>query len=569
MLMRLLMRSAALPTAVAAILALMQPVRAQLLEQDPDALYTGPQPERVVVVANGNAAGSEELARYYMDKRGIPGGNLIVLDAPDKATIPWARFASEVFNPLRTRLLEDEWIIGQPGRGTDEAGRRKALCISHKIDYLVLVRGMPLRIRDEESLVKQTPEVPEHLRTVRASVDAELSLLAASEPTPVTGVVPNPLFGKRPVPPGAREDVVRVARLDGPSPAAVRKLVDNALEGERRGLVGRAYVDIGGPHVQGNEWMRAVGERLEAFGFEVDYDERKELFGEHVRFDAPIFYFGWWETHVSGPFLREEFEFPPGAVGFHLHSFSAANMRNPNRHWTGPLVERGITATVGNVFEPYLQLTHYPQALVEGLYRGMSFGEAAYFALPALSWQAIAVGDPLYRPFKVRLAEQTRNAAVLPPAESQYILMRRMELLRRMNRKEEAVNLAEKALDEAPGMPLALSLARLYVDEPRHRGKMESLFAFALEEDVQTAGNAALVAAAARLLEQQDHPGPALALYQKILTGSPLSDSFLLPWLEDAALLARRLDAVKLAYTLETRINRVKREQAAAAGAEE
>ena len=36
---------------------------------------------------------------------------------------------------------------------------------------------------------------------------------------------------------------------------------------------------------------------------------------------------------------------------------------------------------------------------VEALVRGQNFGDAACESLPALSWQAIAVGDPLYRPF--------------------------------------------------------------------------------------------------------------------------------------------------------------------------
>ena len=52
---------------------------------------------------------------------------------------------------------------------------------------------------------------------------------------------------------------------------------------------------------------------------------------------------------------------------------------------------------------------------MRALSRGQTLGEAAYYALPALSWQAVVIGDPLYRPFLVSLEDQERNAPALPP----------------------------------------------------------------------------------------------------------------------------------------------------------
>ena len=42
-----------------------------------------PSPARVVVVANSRDPDSEPIARYYMQKRGIPDKNLIIIDTPD------------------------------------------------------------------------------------------------------------------------------------------------------------------------------------------------------------------------------------------------------------------------------------------------------------------------------------------------------------------------------------------------------------------------------------------------------------------------------------------------------
>jgi hypothetical protein len=102
---------------------------------------------------------------------------------------------------------------------------------------------------------------------------------------------------------------------------------------------------------------------------------------------------------VNGPFLNPRFRFRRGAVAMHLHSFSAEQMRNPNANWSAALLARGAAATVGNVYEPYLTFTHRFDILQQRLLDGFTFAEAAASAVSGYSWQAIALGDPLYRPF--------------------------------------------------------------------------------------------------------------------------------------------------------------------------
>ena len=103
-------------------------------------------------------------------------------------------------------------------------------------------------------------------------------------------------------------------------------------------------------------------------------------------------------------------------MAVHIHSFSAQTLHSATTGWSGPLVARGVTATVGNVFEPDLKFTHRPDLLVRALLLGRNFGDAACYALPALSWQAFAIGDPLYRPFASR-AGDTKKPAGKPPAK--------------------------------------------------------------------------------------------------------------------------------------------------------
>jgi tetratricopeptide (TPR) repeat protein len=99
----------------------------------------------------------------------------------------------------------------------------------------------------------------------------------------------------------------------------------------------------------------------------------------------------------------------PGAFAYHLHSFSADNLRTTNQNWVGPFLAKGVTITMGCVYEPYLAGTPDMAVFVSRLiFNGFSFGEAAYASQPVLSWQTTFVGDPLYRPFG-RNPEELQN----------------------------------------------------------------------------------------------------------------------------------------------------------------
>ena len=84
----------------------------------------------------------------------------------------------------------------------------------------------------------------------------------------------------------------------------------------------------------------------------------------------------------------------------HLHSFSAQQLSDGVKNWSGGLLARGAAVTVGNVFEPYLHLTHDFGILHRKLLEGHSWGEACWMAIPVTSWQGVVLGDPLYRPFR-------------------------------------------------------------------------------------------------------------------------------------------------------------------------
>ncbi len=403
---------------------------------------------RTVILVNSRDRESVELGEFYAGQRGIPRDNLIALPMPETESITWREFVDQVWQPLQDELLHRRWLEGIEGTSLDPLGRKRVALTGHRIAYLVVCRGTPLRIYHDPTLAgeAQVRKIPEQFRTNQGAVDSELSLLAAGNYEP-NAFVPNPWFEHEvPVDSNAAL-VVKVARLDGPTPADARRLVTSAIEGERTGLLGRYYVDWGGgPHPDGDRWLEATQKQLDALGFEGDTERTGAMFATADRFDAPVFYFGWYTANASGPFTRAGFAFPPGAIALHIHSYSAETLRSTEKGWCGPFVARGVTATMGNVFEPYLPFTHRPDRLVQALARGQTLGDAAYFALPVLSWQAVLVGDPLYRPFQVSLDQQMKNLSLLPADRARYAVVRKAVLLEREGKNAEAIALLQSAL---------------------------------------------------------------------------------------------------------------------------
>src|SRR6266700_1307531 len=236
-----------------------------------------------------------------------------------------------------------------------------------------------------------------------ASVDSELSALGFFT-RQISGAITNPYFqGFRPIKELTAAPLLLVTRLDAPESATVRQMITDAIEAEKNGLWGRAFVDgthetSGGREI-GDAWMRAIVDRCHKGGVPVVFDDLPTIFPDAYPMTDCALYYGWYAGNVAGPFTRPDFRFVPGAIAVHIHSFSARTLRDPNANWVAPLLSKGAAASLGNVYEPYLQLTSHLDIFNNRLLHGFTFAESAYMSMPGLSWMSVMVGDPLYRPF--------------------------------------------------------------------------------------------------------------------------------------------------------------------------
>jgi uncharacterized protein (TIGR03790 family) len=487
-----------------------------------------PEAAKVLVLANSDDAESMRLAEYYMTKRGIPAANLFAYPLPKGEEISWELFVSSLWHPLLLDLISRGWLDATLSELKDAMGRNKLASLGHKANCLVVCRGVPLRIQADPVRLDKLPPSPfqsdGRLLTNMAALDSELSTLPLSQHLAI-GLLPNPLFLRDK--PGSFElsGVLKVSRLDAPSLAAAKALVDNAIETEETGLNGRAYVDLGGPYPEGDGWFGTVEKIITLTGYDMEVDRGPGTFSSEQRFDSPALYFGWYTGEINGPFTVQGFSFPKGAIAFHLHSWSAGTLREPQRSWCGPLIERGAAATLGNVSEPYLGFTHRPDAFLKALFEGRTLVEAAYYAMPVLSWQSIVIGDPLYRPFTLSEEAQWKRRSQLGNKQLAYLILRKMHLLQMQGKNSEALELGLSEMDTRPSLPLALGLAKSLLSSSR-KNEVPSILGFVSKMSSDLAVEWPLHAQAAQLLAESGDYRTALEISQNLLAKPKLSPTF-------------------------------------------
>jgi uncharacterized protein (TIGR03790 family) len=359
---------------------------------DPAALGT-------IVVYNSAYPESKTLAEYYASHRNIPADQIIALSCPIDEEIDRDDYDTSIADPLREQFAHHHWW--DTITGVDLQTRVTA----NRIRFVALIRGIPLKIRFKASYPGDHPDPSKPWgMTNEASVDSELAILGFFT-RQISGPIENPFFrSSNPITaPETDQRLLLVTRLDAPSSGEVRRMIDDSIAAEKKGLWGWTYVDARGIHDPayqvGDDWMFHIVDQSLSFGRPVILDRFEAMFPSGYPMTRAMLYFGWYADHPIGALSDSGFRFLPGAIAVPIFSFSAASIRSAENHWVGPLIHRGVAATIGYVYEPYLSLTATLDVFHDRLLQGMTFAESAYASLLPLSWMSTCVGDPLYRPF--------------------------------------------------------------------------------------------------------------------------------------------------------------------------
>ncbi len=360
----------------------------------------GPEP------GTGTKNAGQFVADYYMQKRGIPAGNIVHIGTfiqdgqgascipggvpphdpgtilacdtshSDSTNINFALYQSQIAAPVQAKLAAN------PG----------------KFKYIVLTYGVPITTWMVAG-------------SVWAGVDSLLSATLIPNPLNQTGQI-NPYAGSTshidtwtpppcpPFNPGCTpSQIILVTRLDGRTAALSAAMVDKALTGEV-GVQGKGNFDYGPTAPLGSSSLAAYNLCVANPTLKPNCILNNQSVTGHMIQSAPGTAWAWGGYDVAA-MNAAVYSFVPGAVGAQMNSLSGNCLRcawavPPN--YVNLWLANGVTATWGAVGEPFTSGYALGDTLLGRLWNGYTFGEAAYISNPLVNWMMVFVGDPLYRP---------------------------------------------------------------------------------------------------------------------------------------------------------------------------
>jgi len=465
---------------LACLFSLSAAAHAQLREADVLVLYDSRSPD------------SLSVAEYYAGSAKVPGGvgtlpgarpgvrvlNLATTGAPlaTPGDISWADFVARLRTPIRAHLTSANLVT--------------------TVRCLVTTKGMPHRLLDTD--FPTAGDNPNNFigelnadDPTCASVDAELALLwqdliagenGNAADSKADGLIVNPYWrsalpitaftnaniqaakaftnsGPGPIwtlgGSGATRltagDMMLVARLDAPSVADVRAIIDRArsiyVNADSAAIIldesdSNAIADGGGNAELDNStgawpalraaddyettrdqiatdgrWLPALVRYNALAGVGNFFVGPNTAFvgGHGILVTSPVFFLGTYGSNhngvpvlaaggSSGTVYATSFNLAPGAIFNTIESYNGRDFAGlgqnpwvPQQQLSGFLAAGG-TLGIGNVWEPLADSVADNQYLMSNFVLGnLSWAEAAWTSIPALSWMQMVVGDPLAR----------------------------------------------------------------------------------------------------------------------------------------------------------------------------
>lgn len=345
----------------------------------PQQLQKPPSPDvsRVLVVINGANEDSIKLGNYYISRRKIPAQNVVMLNCS----------ASENISP-------DEYKFGIQKVVQDAIKK-----CPNAIDFIVLMKGVPIRMRDDGGY-----SVDGHLAAMNLNIEAIEKLEEAQIKRSV-----NPYFSANEPFSSKKYNMYLVTRLDGYDIEQCKTLVDNSLRAKAES--GPFFFDAAdnrksGGYLEMQQMLYRANELLRSKGFTSNIDEKPEFVAPH----DPLMGYASWGSN-DGAFKGDVYRsirFKPGAIAetyvstsgrtFNLNT-AIESKKNGGQSLIADLIQNGITGVKGYVSEPYTFALAHPDILFDRYTSGFNLAESFYAASLVTKWKDVVIGDPICRPY--------------------------------------------------------------------------------------------------------------------------------------------------------------------------
>jgi uncharacterized protein (TIGR03790 family) len=371
-------------------------------------------PRQVLLVINANSPISQAIAGDYAKKRHVR--NQLSIQCPDSAVSTQNETIS---------LADYTQLIEQP--------IREYLKAHKKIDFIVLTKGIPIRIRGSSmGSCDEHSRAPADVRG-HPSVD---STLAALDYDSLPGTMKIDITGSGAVGCAysnrywnasapfshAKFGGYLVTRLDGYTEADAQALVSQALEAEHGLTQGEVLLDVQPIFGLGNKanppapitgttilrespWgeynadMRRASDLLTNRGVAVELDLSPAFVGGRSNL---LGYFSWGSNDARyRSSAYQTLFFAPGSLSDTAVSTCARTFlpTHGGQSLLVDLLAHGLTCGKGYVDEPLLQANASPTIVMDRYTSGYTMAESFYAASHFVGWEDVVIGDPLCCPY--------------------------------------------------------------------------------------------------------------------------------------------------------------------------
>lgn len=361
--------------------------------------------ENVLVVQNGNSPVSQRIAQYYLAKRNIAPKNMVTVKAKDSSLdaanegVSLEDYRNNIEKPIAEFLEKNQ--------------------LTNKVQYIVLTKGIPIRIAADVASGVNGQAVDSMLAVLGS--DKPITINMGSKDKPNVGVINRYWRSTEPFS-HSKYGGYLVTRLDGYTEADAKALVDRALDAQTSPvyvlLDAVSKPDTAAIAKQPISVLMPDGTLNKSFGiafsdFDADMIRASEVISgrdgvttqldvtkEFMSSDNKLtIYVSWGSNGGTGykPEIYHSLKFASRSIVETAVSSSGRTFLSATggQSLIADLISQGAAGAKGYVSEPYLHAMASPTVLLDLYTSGRSLAESFYAASRFIGWKDIVIGDPL------------------------------------------------------------------------------------------------------------------------------------------------------------------------------
>ena len=324
--------------------------------------------DSVMVVVNANSPGSVEIGKYYAKKRKINDTYIKKIMFTGTEKIAYKEYIETVIPRIKDGL----------------SSSTKSIVMCYETPFI-------LTASDESDHTGGSFALDNFIRFLfdRADQKTLLSYFYDSRG--------NIAFEGVPAINGSMK-AYNVTRLDGPSVKDVKGMIDRTIYAEQNvgPAFGMVYLDKKGVTDKlDNDYIvdsdiEETGKYLKTQAYEVITENTAEDFGKD-KCPKALWYYG----KVYQNRYLDAFEWLPGSIALHA-DFKVYDIRS-DKCWISYAIKKGLTACVCSLDELKNPRFIDGTMFFKSFLGGTPLGESVYKAMPAIRYNLIIIGDPLYK----------------------------------------------------------------------------------------------------------------------------------------------------------------------------